>query len=183
VFFSVLLISNNQFEKMSLKILSLQKKSDTMIQRVQTLYIIIAAILVSLFYFLPFASFIIEQDMSVYHLSTKGLVPDAIGSRQIFRAIPLVCLISVIIIIDTLTIGHFKKRMLQIRFCIVNIILLVGLQGLMYYYVNVSSHQLGSRASYSIIFVLPLVSAILTYMAIRGIAKDEALVRSADRLR
>jgi hypothetical protein len=154
-----------------------------MIQRIQTLYIIIAAILIGLFYFLPFASFIIEQDMSVYHLSIKGLVPDAIGSKQLFRAIPLICLTSIIILIYILTIGHFKKRMLQIRFCIVNIILLVSLQGLMYYYINVSSHQLGSHASYSIIFILPLVTAILTYLAIRGIAKDEAIVRSADRLR
>jgi hypothetical protein len=154
-----------------------------MIQRIQTVYILIAAILISLIFFLPFTSFVIEQDMSVYHLSIKGLIPDAANSKPLFRVIPLICLLSVIVIVDVLTIGHFKKRMLQIRFCIANIILLVGLQGLMFYYANVSAHQLGSHVTYSIVFIFPLVSAILTYLAIRGIAKDEALVRSMDRLR
>ena len=32
-------------------------------------------------------------------------------------------------------------------------------------------------------FALPLVNIILTYLAIRAIGKDEALVRSLDRLR
>jgi hypothetical protein len=154
-----------------------------MIQRIQTVYILIAAILISLIFFLPFTSFVIEQDMSVYHLSIKGLIPDAANSKPLFRVIPLICLLSVIVIVDVLTIGHFKKRMLQIRFCIANIVLLVGLQGLMFYYANVSAHQLGSHVTYSIVFIFPLVSAILTYLAIRGIAKDEALVRSMDRLR
>jgi drug/metabolite transporter (DMT)-like permease len=154
-----------------------------MIQRIQTVYILIAAILISLIFFFPFTSFVIEQDMSVYHLSIKGLIPDAANSKPLFRVIPLICLVAAIVIIDILTIGHFKKRMLQIRFCIVNIVLLVGLQGLMFYYANVSAHQLGSHVTYSIVFIFPLVSAILTYLAIRGIAKDEALVRSMDRLR
>jgi drug/metabolite transporter (DMT)-like permease len=154
-----------------------------MIQRIQTVYILIAAILISLIFFFPFSSFVIEQDMSVYHLSLKGLIPDAANSKPLFRVIPLICLVAAIVIIDILTIDHFKKRMLQIRFCIANIVLLVGLQGLMFYYANVSSRQLGSHVTYSIIFIFPLISAILTYLAIRGIAKDEALVRSMDRLR
>jgi len=54
---------------------------------------------------------------------------------------------------------------------------------LMFYYVSVSKHQIGGHASYSLIFVFPIISSILTYLAIRKIAKDEALVRSMDRLR
>lgn len=34
-----------------------------------------------------------------------------------------------------------------------------------------------------LVFALPLVNIILTYLAIRAIGKDEALVRSLDRLR
>jgi len=154
-----------------------------MIQRIQTIYILIAAVLVGIIFFFPFASFVIEQDMSVYHLSTKGLVPDAAGSNPLFRAIPITVLIVIILHLCSAIIILYRKRMLQIRLCIINIALILGLQGLMYYFANVSSHQLGSSASYSIIFVFPIISAILSYLAIRGIAKDEALVRSADRLR
>lgn len=154
-----------------------------MIQRIQSLYLLIAALLVGVFYFLPFASFVIEQDMSIYHLSIKGLIPDAIGSKPIFHAIPLVIVITIIILTSIATIAFFKRRMLQIKLSIVNIVLLVGLQGLMLYFVSVSKHQLGTHTSYSLIFIFPLLSAILTYLAIRSIVKDEALVRSMDRLR
>lgn len=154
-----------------------------MIQRIQTVYLLIVAVLIGIFFFLPFASFVIEPDMSVFHLSVKGLIPDANTTKPLFRAIPLLILISIIIITDIVTIALFKRRMLQIKLCILNIFLLVGLQGLMFYFVSVSKHQLGSHPSYSLIFVFPLISAILAYLAIRKIAKDEALVRSMDRLR
>lgn len=154
-----------------------------MIQRIQTLYLLIVAILISTFYFLPFASFVIEQDMSMYHLSIKGLIPDALGAKPLFHVLPLVLIITISIITSIVTIAIFKRRMLQIKLCIVNIILLIGLQALMLYFVSVSKHQLGGQSTYSLIFIFPLIAAILTYMAIRRIAKDEALVRSMDRLR
>jgi hypothetical protein len=154
-----------------------------MIQRIQTIYLIVIAILIGTFYFLPFASFIIEQDMSLYHLSINGLVLDAKTAKPLFHTVPLIIIISIIIITDIITITIYKRRMYQIKLCILNIVLLIGLQGLMYYFVTVSKHQLGSQTTYSIIFIFPLISAILSYLAIRRIAKDEALVRSMDRLR
>lgn len=154
-----------------------------MIQRIQTVYLIVVAILIGIYFFLPFTSFVIEPDMSVFRLSIRGLIPDAIGTKPLLQAIPLLVLASIIVILVIATITLYKRRMLQIRLCIINIVLLVGLQGLMYYFVSVSKHQLGSNPSYSVIFVFPIISAILSYMAIRRIAKDEALVRSMDRLR
>ncbi len=154
-----------------------------MIQRIQTVYLLIVAILIGIFYFLPFASFVIEQDMSMYHLSIKGLIPDAIGSKPLFHALPLIIIMTIVIITSIATIALFKRRMIQIRLSIINIALLLGLQGLMLYFVSVSKHQLGGHLSFSVIFVFPIISAILTYFAIRRIAKDEALVRSMDRLR
>jgi len=154
-----------------------------MIQRIQTVYLLVVVILIGMFYFLPFASFILDQDMSVYHISIKGLIPDIGAQKPLLRVIPLIFLLSTIIVISIASILLFKRRMIQIRLCIINIIMLVGLQGLLYYYIRVSAQQLGSKTSYSFIFVLPVISAILAYLAIRRIAKDEALVRSADRLR
>ncbi|RPH32792.1 MAG: DUF4293 family protein [Bacteroidales bacterium] len=162
--------------------LSLQKRK-IMIQRIQTVYLLASAILISVFYFLPFASFVVEHDMSMYHLSIKGLVPDTLGAKPLFRVIPLIIIISIVILTSIATIALFKRRMLQIRLSITNIILLLGLQGLMFYYISVSKHQLGAHSTFSVIFIFPLISAIFIYLAIRRIAKDEALVRSMDRLR
>ncbi len=154
-----------------------------MIQRIQSVYLLIAAILVGVLYFFPFASFVVEQDMSMFHISIKGLLADISDAKPIFRVIPLIIVISVSIIALLTAIMLYKRRMLQIRVCITSIVLSLGLQGLMFYYISVAKHQLGSQSSFSIVFVFPIISAILIYLAIRGIAKDEALVRSMDRLR
>lgn len=154
-----------------------------MIQRIQSVYLLIAAILVGVLYFFPFASFVAEQDMSMYYISIKGLLPNVSAAKPIFRVIPLILIISASLMVTIAAIMLFKRRMIQIRICIVNIVLAIGLQGLMYYYVSVSKHQLGAQSSFSIVFIFPIIAAILSYLAIRGIAKDEALVRSMDRLR
>ena len=73
--------------------------------------------------------------------------------------------------------------MIQIRLCVVNIVLLVGLEGLMFYYVRAAQSAVGEAISYSIVFIFPLAAAILIYLALRAIGRDEALVRSLDRLR
>jgi hypothetical protein len=104
-------------------------------------------------------------------------------AKPLFSAIPLIVLLTVTILIDVVTIILYKKRMLQIKLCILNIVLLLGLQGLLYYYISVTSHQLGFNPTYSLIFIFPTISAILTYLALRGVAKDEKLIRSMDRLR
>jgi hypothetical protein len=41
----------------------------------------------------------------------------------------------------------------------------------------------GAQISFKTGVVLPLVAIILDYLAIRGIKKDEALIRSIDRIR
>ncbi len=154
-----------------------------MLQRIQTIYLLIVAILLGVLYFFPFASFVVEQDMSMYHLSVNGLIPEIVGTKPLFRAIPLVIIITISIINSITIIAFFKRRMLQIRLSIINIVILVGLQCLMLYFVSVAKHQLGGLSSFSLVFIFPLIAAILTYLAIRRIAKDEALVRSMDRLR
>lgn len=60
---------------------------------------------------------------------------------------------------------------------------MLGYIGLNYYYIKSFANQLNSVISYQIIVVFPLISAILTYLAIRAIGKDEALIRSLDRIR
>lgn len=64
-----------------------------------------------------------------------------------------------------------------------NIILMLGYMGLNYYYIHNFSRQLEGVVSYQITAIFPFVAAVITYLAIRAIGKDEALIRSMDRIR
>jgi hypothetical protein len=60
-------------------------------------------------------------------------------------------------------------------------VLLLGLFGLFFYYTYVGIS--GAKVAFKIPVVFPIVAVILDYLAIRGIGKDEALIRSLNRIR
>ncbi len=157
--------------------------SEFMIQRIQTIYLLVVAFLLAFFFFVPFSTFVVEPQMAKYLFNVSGLSSETINAENVYNTWPLLILSIVVFGIDMITIFMYKRRMIQIRLCIINTILLVGMQGLLYYYVITVSKLLPANPSYSIIFVFPIVSAILSFLALRSIAKDEALVRSLERLR
>ena len=69
------------------------------------------------------------------------------------------------------------------RINFINLMLILGYLGLNYYYIKSFSSQLGGVVSYKITVIFPVIAAFLTYLAIRAIGKDEALIRSMDRIR
>jgi len=79
----------------------------------------------------------------------------------------------------------FKNRKLQLLMCGFNF-LLMGLIGLVTYYVIYQANALmespDAKGLHYIVF-LPVLMPLLNYLAMRGIFKDEKLVRSMDRLR
>lgn len=154
-----------------------------MIQRIQTIYLLVAAFLLAFFFFVPFTTFVVEPQMVKYLFLVSGLSSEGITSESIYSTLPLLILSVLVFAIPLIAIFLFKRRMLQIRLCIVATVLLLGMQGLLYYYVMAVSKLLPANPHYSIIFVFPLISAILIFLALRAIAKDEALIRSLERLR
>ena len=154
-----------------------------MIQRIQTVYLLVAAFLLAFFFFIPFSTFVVEPQMVKYLFLVSGLSSEGITSESIYSTLPLLILSILVFAIPLVAIFLFKRRMLQIRLCIVATVLLLGMQGLLYYYVMAVSKLLPASPHYSIIFVFPLISAILIFLALRAIAKDETLIRSLERLR
>ena len=75
----------------------------------------------------------------------------------------------------------YKKRMLQIRFTLFNIILAIG----SYVAVVAFVFMLKGDATFvpSWIVCLPFVGIVLDWLAIRAIGKDEMLVKAYERLR
>ena len=152
-----------------------------MIQRIQTIFLLISLFLVGLMFNLKFAEILTNSEIYIFNFNEIKLIAE---KEVIYLStLPIIILIVIIELLLLLTVLLYKKRMLQIRLCIVNIVLSLGLSGLIFYYVKFVSKQLNAEYQLNIAIVLPVITAIFLFLALRYIAKDEALVRSVDRLR
>ncbi len=164
-----------------------------MIQRIQTLYLAGATILLLFWFFSPLATFFVggqEFSFGIMGFSTLSNSAESIS----IRTWPLLLLTALTTFISVGTIFLYKRRMIQIRLCIFNFVALIGLVGLLAYFVfqvkiafeNAAQNSptaIAVASKFSYVDVFPLVAALLTFMALRRIASDEAMVRSMDRLR
>ena len=100
------------------------------------------------------------------------------GLLIISIAIPLIAFVTIFL---------YKNRIIQARLCVINIILMLGYYALLIWYtwlaLNMPEIVHATSFNVEVPACLPLVSLVLTFMALRGILKDEALVRSMDRIR
>ena len=86
-----------------------------------------------------------------------------------------------------ITIFLFKLRLLQLRLCVVEMVLLVGsavMEGV-YYFLSyrVFAEQTFHTQVLKPAVVLPLVCLLFAYLAARAVFRDELMVRAADRIR
>jgi len=154
-----------------------------MIQRIQTVYLLIAEMLIGALFFVPFAE-IAAKEGNIYRFDIKGIYLEGLQKPEIiYSSLPLVILWAVSLILILATIFLYKNRILQMRLSTINIFILLGLGGLIYYYVWSIAKILLGVYLLTIYLVFPFISAILIYLAIRAINKDELLVRSIDRIR
>ena len=156
-----------------------------MIQRIQSLYLLLATVLTVVCMSNSIGHFVSKDGEvlgTLYNLFYTDL-RDA-NTSTFFTPWALFVILLVVATLIFLNIFLFKHRALQMRICSFCMILLVGwyaayaafawfLSGV----IEADSFRVGVWAS------LPCVSIILLYLAFRGILKDEKLVRSLDRLR
>jgi len=158
-------------------------KYQDMIQRIQTLYLIVAALLLAALFFVPFAE-LTGKDGAHYLFNISGIIVNSSdSSTSLDNAWPVLVLVCLSLIMVVISIFLFKNRITQIRISYISISLLFGLKALMYYY-TWSSNNVPIGGLHSKIYAaLPLIAAILVFLAIRNIRKDENLVKSIDRIR
>ena len=168
-----------------------------MIQRIQTLYLLLVVILGTLLCIFSPVEFLLPDATDYVSLHALDKWPLAVMSI----AIPLLALV---------TIGMYKRRLLQVRLNIMNVVLCLGYYALLALYVayivkgyepldavncqlstvncqlptaNCQLSTVNCEWYLTMWSAIPLVNVVLTMMATRRILKDEALVRAADRLR
>ncbi len=147
-----------------------------MIQRIQTVYVFVAALLIGSLYKLKLADLSINDEL--YTFFAEGISK---GEMQVANGLPIFVFIGIVAILHVLVLFLYKKRVLQIRILVFTIMLMLGLFGMFFYFAYASFA--GAKVAFKIPVVFPVVAAILDYLAIRAIGKDEALIRSLNRIR
>jgi hypothetical protein len=95
----------------------------------------------------------------------------------------LTVLSAIIPLITLVTIFLFKKRLLQLRLTFFNTVLMAGWYAMLFIYIWFAKANLKADWTLEIVTAFPLINIILNLLAIRGIGKDEALVKSLNRIR
>ena len=150
-----------------------------MIQRKQTLFLLLAVILGIVTLSLSVATTTAEG-LTVAHVYNLLWIDQAKAAH--FGVWPLFAILLVATSLSLYTIFLFKRRMLQATLCTVSMVLFVA----WYIALLVVSKTLAPDAAnfhLSIPSALPAVSAVLCFMARKGIIADEKLVKAADRIR
>ncbi len=161
-----------------------------MIQRVQTLYLIIAVILWSILFFFPILTFEGGGNSLIISVSSAELSRgDGSGLENPFSYLPMIVL-AMAITITSVAVFLYGKRKIQVFVSLMGMFLgllfliLLGIEGF-----NGSKEflaeypQLEISAFRSLGLMIPVASLLFILAAVRGIRKDEELVKSLDRIR
>ena len=160
-----------------------------MIQRIQTLYLLLVAVAGALMFFIHLVSLIPEQqsvETAVYHMSmlrTEKLVNGTSG--MVMRSWPGVLMNVVVISFSVLVMLQYRNRKKQIRSSHLLLLLVLTNIVLMIYDVEQLRNSAGTgfMLTYNVFSLLPVLQLLFSRLATAAIKKDEELVRSADRLR
>lgn len=142
-----------------------------MLQRIQTVYLALALAAVVVSFFLPWVSYTVGEEVSSFRSGSNFLV--------------IRVLIGVSVGFILWGISMFKERSRQMRIVgwsmWASVLIFIGFGVI--HFLNIQSMGEGLEMNYGFAPALPLVAAILLWMARKAIKKDDDLVKSVDRLR
>jgi hypothetical protein len=153
-----------------------------MIQRIQTIFLFLTVVAQGVFLRAPLSRFFMENDMAINFFASG--FKNAKNGDVVLATYAILLLACAILVLSIITIFLYKKRILQIRFCIYNILLNVGMIGMLIMQISafLKNNEVSAH-SYTPVLVIPIATIILLYLAFRGIRKDEVLVKAYERLR
>ncbi|NEU09890.1 DUF4293 domain-containing protein [Flavihumibacter sp. R14] len=155
-----------------------------MLQRVQTIWLFFAtAAIFSLFLF-PYLQ-VLGPDGTAKALKVTGVYQDMNG--QVVQTEPFLALTIATVILGLIPfviIFFYRNRKKQIN---ISYLAILAILGYSFWLVQTAKNVLGNvtlqLGNYGIGVILPSLAILFIILALRGIRKDEKLVRSADRLR
>jgi hypothetical protein len=163
-----------------------------MIQRIQSIYLLLVVIFQGLLFATALATFTSYE--TSFNLSLMGFYKlSSAGQEMMINSYALMAVNILVMLFSLFVIFSFKNRKKQIKLAAFNILLICGFIVLMFYSFdnaksfldNTFNNSQGAELSttYGIGMILPILSLVFNFLAIKGIRKDEELVKSADRIR
>lgn len=158
-----------------------------MIQRIQSLWLALAAVVAGVLFFLPIGVFTnnsVENthDITLYLYNVLDITSNSSFPR--FYTLPLLILNSVMLVLPVYTMLRYKKREHQLFMVRLSVFVEIAFIALLYaYYWSKLESVAGVHGDVRIGIFLPIVECILLLLAMNGIKKDIELVRSVDRIR
>jgi len=162
-----------------------------MIQRIQTLYLLLAAACAVVLLFVSPVSFFSPEEAAVQKVYELGfadlhemiyngedkLVPASEASAMSTWGLTAITIAMAVLALADIFL--FSKRILQARLNIFTAVACVGWYALLFMYIWFAGQRFGVEWYLNWSAGLPLVALVLVLMATRAILKDEAAVRAA----
>jgi hypothetical protein len=147
-----------------------------MLQRLQSLYLLLAMVPYVLLFFFPIAEYTTPDAINTFSLMeiTNG------NSNSTVPLIIVVCLLAAACLV---TIFLFKKRPLQIKITAITLLVHIGFIAAVFYSADFIANKLGTVANYKAGMYIALIPILFIVLAHRAIRKDEKMVNNTDRLR
>jgi len=157
-----------------------------MIQRIQSLFIIIAFAAFGACYFLPFWNYVATTPDYIYQVRLFS-VSCISGTNQGIElgTLPIIVLASVSAILALVSLFYFKNRELQIKINNYNLFITLFFTVTIFLWIPYMMNEKLPSAKYEwqLGLIMPLIAIVCFLLANVFIKKDEKLVKSADRLR
>lgn len=152
-----------------------------MIQRIQTVYLLLSALVLIVCLCLPIGTFIPDGMGGAQRLYNLSIIDASTGSWN-FSVCGLFVILAATSAMTVMNVFSYNNRKLQIRECNISILLLI-LWMVLYAVTVTLLRPEGTQFEYGYAAFLPAVAVIFQWLARRGVIHDEELIRSQDRIR
>jgi len=155
-----------------------------MLQRIQSVWLFLSSVSLLALFLFPYIQ-VLNADGTGKAVKVTGIYENING--QVVQSEPFTILTIATVIIALLpliTIFFYSDRKRQIAMCYLSIVLILGYT---FWLVQVAKETVGevnlALENYGLGVILPSLAILFIILALRGIRRDEKLVKSADRLR
>lgn len=152
-----------------------------MIQRIQSVYLLIAVATSLIALYLPFVHISSPIDEILLHAFHYTDI-DGVALTDFGNTASIGILFIVSALFSIYAIFLYKKRTIQMRVCVYNALINIGALVQIFLYSRYASQE-GVNIQIKSGSIIPLITTIILMMALWSIRKDEKLVKSLDRLR
>ena len=155
-----------------------------MLQRIQTIWLFLASTSLFALFLFPTVQWL-GVDGKAHAAKVTGVyegLQQQVVQTQPFTLLTIVCVL--LAVFPFVIIFFYQNRPLQIKLCYLGIVAVLGFSFWLAKTIqHVADKPSFTSDNYGIGAMLPSIAVLLFILAIRGIRKDENLIRSADRLR